>query len=95
MDRVGYLNSARGRKAFRNKVGGAIAVGGRVGLMTTLSQISMFLTDARMIMTAPLVHSLAVFKRRRNKDTRGIKEARELGKSMVQIAKATASLRGA
>ena len=32
VERVGYLNMVRGRRAFRNEVGGAAAVAGRSGL---------------------------------------------------------------
>ncbi len=94
IDRVGYLHNARGRKAFRNKVGGAIAVAGRSGLENALSQIALFLTAARMITVAPVVTVLASAKGDAVKDTRGIEDARELGRSMVPIARATASLRG-
>jgi len=93
IDRVGYLHLARGRKAFRNKVGGAIAVAGRSGLANALSQILLFLTASRMITAAPVVMALAPSKGDATKDARGIEDARELGKSMVQIAKATISLR--
>ncbi|MDH5482046.1 MAG: flavodoxin family protein [Candidatus Bathyarchaeota archaeon] len=93
IDRVGYLNSARGRKAFRNKIGGALAVAHRSGLSNALSQILMFLAATRMITAAPVVSSLASAKGDAIKDTPGLDDARELGKSIVQIAKATASLR--
>ncbi len=94
IDRVGYLHNARERKPFRNKVGGAIAVAGRSGLGNALSQIALFLAAARMIMVSPYVMTLAREKGDAIKDARGIELAKELGKSMVQIAKATASLRG-
>jgi multimeric flavodoxin WrbA len=93
IDRVGYLNAARGRVTFRNKIGGAVAVAGRSGLSNALSQILMFLAAARMITAAPVVASLASAKGDAIRDTRGLDDARELGKSIVQIAKATASLR--
>jgi len=95
IDRVGYLHIARGRKAFRNKVGGAIVVARRSGLTNALSQILLFFTASRMNIVAPVVTALASAKGDAIKDTEGIENARELGKSMVQIAKATASLRGA
>jgi len=94
IDRVGYLHNARERKPFRNQVGGAIAVAGRSGLGNALSQIALFLAAARMIMVSPYVMTLAREKGDAIKDARGIELAKELGKSMVQIAKATASLRG-
>lgn len=93
IDRVGYLNIARGRKAFRNKIGGAIVVARRSGLSNTTSQILLFLMATRMIAASPVVRALASEKGDANKDKEGIDGARELGRSMVQIAKATASLR--
>ena len=94
IDRIGYLNIARERKPFRNKIGGAVAVARRSGLTNALSQILLFLASARMTTVAPAVMTLAREKGDAIKDTEGIEQARELGKSMVQIAKATASLRG-
>lgn len=93
VERVGYLNMARGRRAFRNKVGGAVAVAGRSGLTDALSQILLFLTASRMVIASPVVMSLASAKGDAIGDTRGIEDSRELGKSIVQIAKATVSLR--
>lgn len=93
IDRVGYLHNARENIAFRNKIGGAIVVAGRLGLTDALSQILLFLIDVGMI-TSPVATVLASKKGDAIKDTRGVEDVRELGKSMVQIAKATASLRG-
>jgi len=93
IDRIGYLNIARGRKPFRNKVGGAVAVAARTGPANALSQISLFLSASRMITVAPLVTVLASAKGDAVKDKRGIEDAKELGKNLAQIAKATASLR--
>jgi len=93
IDRVGYLHDARGKEPFKNKIGGAIAIAGRSGLTYALSQILLFFTDARMITAAPFVETLASAKGDAIKDIREIENARELGKSMVQIAKITASLR--
>jgi multimeric flavodoxin WrbA len=95
IDRVGYLNIARERKPFRNKIGGAIAVARRSGFANALSEILLFLTGARMIAAGPSVTVLAREKGDAIKDAEGVELARELGKSIVQIAKATASLRGA
>lgn len=95
IDRVGYLQYARGREVFRNKIGGAIAVAGRSGASNAVYQILAFLTSARMVTASPVVMALAFAKGDAIKDIRGIESARELGKSMVQIAKATASLRQA
>jgi multimeric flavodoxin WrbA len=93
MDRVGFINNARGRKTFRNKIGGAIVVARRSGLSNTSSQILLFLTATRMIVVSPVARALASEKGDVIKDREGIEGARELGKSIVQIAKATASLR--
>lgn len=90
IDRVGYLNIAREKKAFRNKIGGAIAVGGRSGLVSVLSAIFVFLAAARMITAAPIVTALASAKGDALKDVLGIEDARELGESMVRLAKAIA-----
>ena len=72
---------------------GAVAIAAREGLTSTLSQIFMFLTDSRMITAYPLVKALASAIGDVVKDTRGMKDIKELGKSMVQIAKATDPLR--
>jgi multimeric flavodoxin WrbA len=93
IDRVGYLHIAREKKHFQNKVGGAIAVAGRSGLMNTLSQIMLFFSSARMIIAAPAVRALASTKGDVTKDKRGIETAKQLGDSIVQIAKATNHLR--
>lgn len=93
IDRVGYLQIARARKPFQNKIGGAIAVAGRSGLMNTLSQIMHFFSSARMIIATPTVRALASTKGAVTKDKRGIETARQLGRSIVQKAKATKILR--
>lgn len=93
IDRVGYLHIARGRKALRNKIGGAIAIAGRSGLTMALSQILLFFSSARMITANPVVTTLASAKGDAIKDKRGFEYARELGKSITHIAKATAQLR--
>ncbi len=93
IDRVGYLNIARKRKALRNKIGGAMAVAGRQGLTQASSEILLFLANARMIIVGPFVTVLASAKGDVAKDKYGIGEARELGKSMVRVAEATAELR--
>ncbi len=93
IDRVGYLNIARERKPFRNKIGGAVAVARRSGLTNALSQILLFFNGARMTAAAPGVRVLAREKGEAIKDTEGLEHAKELGKSIAQMAKATASLR--
>lgn len=93
IDRIGFLHIARGRRIFRNKVGGAVVVARRSGLASALSQILMFFMSARMIMASPAVMSLAREKGEAAKDAEAIANAMELGKTMAQIAKATAFLR--
>jgi multimeric flavodoxin WrbA len=93
IDKVGYLHSARGRKHFRKKVGGAITVAGGTGLISAASQILMFYHSTRMITAAPIVTGVASAKGEAEKDTRGIQYARELGKTLVEVAKATKQLR--
>lgn len=93
IDRVGYLNYVRGRPAFKNKVGAAIVVAARSGLMNSLSQILLFLTAARMIVASPVVAALGSTKGDVINDTSGIESAKELGKKMVKIAKLTETLR--
>ncbi len=93
IDRVGFLDLARGRTRFANKVGGAIAVAAREGLTSTLSQIVMLLTDSRMITVSPLGKVLASEKGGAAKDKRGMEGVIELGERMVEVVKATASLR--
>ena len=94
IDRVGYLNYVRGRPAFKNKVGGAVVVAGRSGLMNSLSQILLFLTASRMIVASPVVAAIGSgVKGDVIKDTSGVEYAKELGKKMVQIAKLTETLR--
>lgn len=95
IDRVGFMNIARGRKTFRNKIGGAIVTARRSGLASALSQILMFFISTRMIIATPTVMSLAREKGDAAKDLEALENAKELGKTMVQIAKATAFLRTA
>jgi multimeric flavodoxin WrbA len=95
IDRVGYLHMARGRKAFKNKVGGAVAVAGSSGVVNATNSILLFMTLSGMIVSSPVVRALAPAKGDALKDIRGMENAKELGKSIVQIAKATSSLRGA
>ncbi|MEM2103739.1 MAG: flavodoxin family protein [Candidatus Bathyarchaeia archaeon] len=94
IDRVGYLHIVRGRKAFRNKIGGAIVAARRSGLVSALCQILMFFISSRMIVATPTVMSLAREKGDAFKDAEATENAIELGKKMVEIAEATVSLRG-
>ena len=91
IDRVGYLHAARGRKAFEGKIGGAVAVAQRSGLMSTVSQILMFFHSTRMIIATPFIISLAEEKGEARKDTRGLKDAEVLGKKISQIITLTKS----
>jgi len=93
IDRMGLLIPVRGRVDFANKVGGAIAVGGRSGMMHCLSQIILFQMSGRMIPIPPFILSISYDKGESAKDPRAINESKELGKRMVQVAEATASLR--
>jgi len=93
IDRVGYLHSARGRVAFKNKVGGAITVAGRSGVTTAISQILLFFNSTRMIIATPTVAAFGYPKGEVIKDNQGIKNAQELGRTMVRIGRKTASLR--
>jgi len=93
IDRIGYLNIARGRKALRNKVGGAIVVARRAGLSYAYDQILMFFSGMRMITANPAVGLLANAKGEVMKDAEGVEAARELGRSMVHIAEVTGPLR--
>ena len=96
IERLGALIRFRDRVVSRNKVGGAFAVAGRGGTRLALSQIFQFYHYMRVIIATPAVTVLAGLDsvaRDALRDTRGINEVRELGRSMVQIARATASLR--
>lgn len=93
IDRVGYLDIARGREPFRNKVGGAVAVAAKTGSSSALSQMALFFSACRMITVAPQVTVLASEKGDASGDARGMDDARELVANVVRVAKATASLR--
>jgi multimeric flavodoxin WrbA len=90
IDRIGYLHIARGRKDFEGKVGAAIAVARRTGLATTWSQMSMFLTACRMIISSGgRVFAVGRLKGEVTDDTEGVETARHLGKMMVKTIIAT------
>ncbi|MEM2546301.1 MAG: hypothetical protein QXM37_01550, partial [Candidatus Bathyarchaeia archaeon] len=63
------------------------------GLASALPQILMFFMSARMIVANPAVMSLARETGDAAKDVEAIANAVELGKTMAQVAKATAFLR--
>lgn len=94
IDRIGYLHIARGRKDFEGKVGAAIAVARRSGLASTWSQMSMFLTAARMILpSGGRVFAVGRGKGEVVNDTEGMDTARSLGAMMVTTIAATNALR--
>lgn len=90
IDRVGYLHIARGRKDFEGKVGAAIAVARRSGLAATWSQMSMFLTACRiMISSGGRVFAVGRLKGEVAHDTEGVETARHLGRMVVKTIIAT------
>lgn len=90
IDRIGYLHIARGRKDFEGKVGAAIAVARRSGLASTWSQMSMFLTACRMIISSGgRVFAVGRLKGEVTNDTEGVETARYLGRMMVKTIIAT------
>jgi multimeric flavodoxin WrbA len=90
IDRIGYLHIARGRKDFEGKVGAAIAVARRSGLASTWSQMSMFLTACRMIISSGgRVFAVGRVKGEVTNDTEGVETARHLGRMMVKTIIAT------
>jgi multimeric flavodoxin WrbA len=94
IDRIGYLNKSRGRKAFRHKIGGALAVGRRHGLLFTYTQILAFLQDAKMIIPGcRWVLGLGVQKGDVGKDVESVELARELGCEIFKLAALTKPLR--
>jgi multimeric flavodoxin WrbA len=94
IDRIGYLCLARGRKDFTSKVGGAIAVARRSGLMNTCGQMIIFLTATRMIIPSG-GRAFAVGREKGEvaEDKEGVETARYLGRMMVKTIVATESLR--
>jgi len=94
IDRVGYLNKARGREAFRRKIGGCVVVGRHSGLLNTYIQILLFLLDARMIIPGTRWVLGRGFKNGDvEKDSEGISLARELGYEINNLANLTKPLR--
>jgi len=94
IDRIGYLCLARGRKDFAGKVGGAIAVARRSGLMNTCGQMLIFLTAVRMIIpSGGRVFAVGREKGEVAEDKEGVDTARYLGRTMVKTIAATESLR--
>jgi len=93
IDRIGYLHIARGRKDFEVKVGAAITVARRSGLVSTWNQMNMFLTAARMIIpSGGRVFAVGRGKGEVAKDKEGVDAARYLGKMMAKTIVAINSL---
>lgn len=87
IDRVGYLNIARGRLDLKNKIGGALVTARRSGFLTALTQIIFFFLSARMIIPgAGWTYGVGRERGQVLKDEEGLELARELGKSMVDVA---------
>ena len=94
IDRIGYLCLARGRKDYTGKVGGAIAVARRSGLMNTCGQMLIFLTAVRMIVpSGGRVFAMGQEKGEVVEDKEGVDTARYLGRMMAKTIVATESLR--
>lgn len=94
IDRVGYLNRARGRTTFENRIGGAVAVARRSGLTATLDQLIDFLLSMKMILPGSArVRGIGNRRGEVRKDEEGMQEARMLGADIVTLAKLTKSLR--
>jgi multimeric flavodoxin WrbA len=94
IDRAGYLNLARGRTNFKNKVAGVIAVAGGTGHHSTIEELLSFITTCRM--TVPYmgwVAGTASKKGEINQKTNSMERAGELGTAVVELAKLTSSLR--
>jgi multimeric flavodoxin WrbA len=94
IDRIGYLNRARERATFRNKIGGAVAVARRAGLMGTLDQLTGFLSSMNMILPGSVrVRGIGNKRGEVRKDEEGMREARMLGSEMVTLMRLTKELR--
>ena len=89
IDRTGFYNTrALGRTAFSGKVGGAISVAYRTGLATTWGQMLIFILSQKMIVPGIASFANAIGNKPGDvvKDSEGIEKARELGKTMVELA---------
>jgi multimeric flavodoxin WrbA len=85
IDRIGFLDLARGRKDFAEKVGGVIAVARRSGVSNTCNQMITFLTAVAMtIPSGGRAFAIGREKGEVSKDQEGIDSARHLGKMIVR-----------
>jgi len=94
IDRAGYLNLARGRTDFKNKVAGAITVAGGTGHHSTIEELLSFITTCRM--TIPYMGWVAGTASKKGEvaqKTSSLERAGELGTAIVELAKLTSSLR--
>jgi len=94
IDRIGYLNMARGRKPLMDKIGASAVVGRRTGMLNASLEILTFLTASRMII--PSGGRLVTVGREKGdvlKDAEGMESARDLGARMVELAEATSGFR--
>ncbi len=93
-ERVGYLDRCREKKAFRNRIGGAVVVARRSGMSATTSEIVNFLLAMKMIVPGSArVSGLGNKRGEVKSDEEGIRAARELGADMVRLGRLTESLR--
>lgn len=100
-DRIGALDNARGhgtphgsRGNFVNKVGGAVTVARRTGMINAWTQIMLFLMRSGMIISSG-GRVICVGREKGDvvNDKEGMDEAKILGQRIVQIAQLTEPLR--
>ncbi|MFH0748794.1 MAG: flavodoxin family protein [Candidatus Bathyarchaeota archaeon] len=101
IDRVGALDNARGHAAphgmtgnFVNKVGGAVTVARRTGMINAWTQILLFLMRSGMIISSG-ARVICIGREKGDviNDKEGIDEAKLLGCRITQIAHLTEPLR--
>jgi multimeric flavodoxin WrbA len=94
IDRAGYLNLARGRTDFKNKVAGVVVVAGGTGHHSTIEELLSFVTTCRMnIPYMGWVAGTASKKGEIAQKTSSIDRVRELATAVVELAKITSRLR--
>lgn len=94
IDRAGYLNLARGRTDFKNKVAGVAVVAGGTGHHSTVEELLSFITTCRM--TVPYLGWVAGTASKKGEiaqKTSSMERVRELGTAVVELAKLTSPLR--